>query len=119
MTTRENQQPVRPPVRDAIYNVIDGERDYQDAGEGNSKNERSGPMSIAETILHIETCLHKAREAIYKPGGAPEALRHLRKVAALSVYTFENYGVPPREFHVPATSGITGTLEIHDPGDKL
>lgn len=120
-STKVNKVPVRPASRDAVYDVIDGEREYQGAGEGNAARHENAPpnLTVGENILCMEKCLRDAQDAWYRPDGGQAALPFIRKVAALAVQALENYGAPPREFHVPASAGITGTLNVSDPGDKL
>lgn len=91
-----------PVTRDAVYEAIDGERLYQDAGAGNSKNTRTlggveDVLSVGEGILCIERMVAQAREAWYSPSGVPAALDYIRKVAAVAVQLQENYGVVYRD----------------------
>lgn len=85
-------------TRSAVYAVIDGERDYQDAQRGNAKrHEGQPPMTPGEYILCMEKCLSDAREAWYKPDGGAACLDFVRKVAALGVHCMELHGAPPRK----------------------
>lgn len=102
--------------REHVYNVIDGERDYQDAFKGNAKPhtnrvfptpEVAGstpPMQTGGFILCIEECLAQARAAWYRPDGGEACLPFIRKVTALGVAMLEHYGAPPREGHEPETA---------------
>lgn len=121
MTQRTNQVPVRPASRDAIYDVIDGERDYQQAGEGNAARSPNAPtLTHGDIILLIERYTHEAREAWIKgEAGNIACLPDIRKIAALAVQGLELYGAPPREWHVPASANITGELHARDRGDRL
>jgi hypothetical protein len=93
-----NQYPIRPKSRDLIYDVIDGERDYQDA---NHPNTPVGEM------------LDLIREYAAVPLATPKARKRLREIAALAVRAIEaTGGAVPREFHVPASAGITGEMHI-------
>lgn len=85
--------------RDEVYRVIDGERDYQNAGLGNASRHEDAPrvMTPGEYILCMEKCLHDAREAWYKPNGGTACLDFIRKNAALGVACMEHYGAPPRK----------------------
>lgn len=106
-----NQQPIRPTSRERVYDVIDGERDYQDNGEGNAKRHPGRPpMTPGEYILCMEMTLAKARMAWYHPEGGEACLHYIRKTAALGVNAMELHGAPPREWHVPASAGITGEM---------
>jgi hypothetical protein len=119
MTTKVNEVPIRPIGRERVYDVIDGERDYQEAGEGNAKRHADAPpnLSVGENILCMEQCLADARAAWYKPDGGTNALPFIRKVAALGVQALENFGAPPREYHVPVSANITGEMHAIDKGD--
>lgn len=90
-------------TRDFVYSVVDGERNYQDAGRGNAKRHEGDavkgvqrPLTPGEYILCMEKCLNDARDAWYKPGGGTDCLPFVRKVAALSVACMEHHGAPPR-----------------------
>lgn len=119
--TKVNQVPVRPTGRERVYDVIDGERDYQEAGEGNAQRHENAPphLSVGENILCMEQCLADARAAWYKPNGGTAALPFIRKAAALGVQALENFGSPPREYHVPVSANITGEMHLIDKGDKF
>lgn len=90
-------------TRQEVYAVIDGERDYQDAGHGNaarhtnSKEVSEGRMSPGEFLLCMEKALHDAREAWYRGTvGGILCLDSVRKVAALGVQCMEVHGAPVR-----------------------
>jgi hypothetical protein len=110
-----NLPPVRPPNRAVIYDVIDGERDYQD--EQWSATDRD--LTPGEFIILFEEYVAKARAAWVKKHGDRAAVDSFRKLAAIAVRAMEMHGALPREFHVPASAGITGVMEAHDLGDIL
>lgn len=84
-------------TRQAAYQAIDGERNYQDSQRGNAKrHEGQPPMTPGELILCMEKCLADARAAWYKPDGGTACLPEIRKVAALGVQCMERYGAPER-----------------------
>lgn len=84
-------------TRKQVYEAIDTERDYQDAGRGNAKRHEGQPeMTPGEHLLCMEKCLTDARESWYKPDGGAACLDHVRKVAALAVACMERYGAPRR-----------------------
>jgi hypothetical protein len=87
------------PNRNEVYEVIDGERAYQDAGRGNAKRHENAPpqLSPGECLLCMEELLADARRAWYKPDGATAMLPFIRKATAVGVQLMENYGAPPRE----------------------
>jgi hypothetical protein len=106
--SNDNIVPVRPANRDAVYAVIDGERDYQSAGQGNAAahlnpvGRSNDPMTPGEYILCMENYLLAARQA-WNVGtvGGHLCLTPIRKVAGLAVACMEAHGAPPREGHDP------------------
>lgn len=84
-------------TRIEVYNVIDGERAYQNEQRGNAKRHEDQPaMTPGEYILCMEKCLADARDAWYKPDGGVACMQHIRKVSALGVAAMELHGAPPR-----------------------
>lgn len=94
-----NIKPFRTGSRDAVYRVIDGERDYQTMGKGNAGPARE--LMMGEGIAVMEEILAQARTEWYKADGTKNALPYIRKVAAVAVQLMERYGAVPREGHVP------------------
>jgi len=81
-------------VREEVYSLFDGERDYQDIKWGHKDNSK---ISVSEWISYIEYQLSKAKYNIYhldKIG----ALEEIRKVGALAVVCLENNDCPKRIF---------------------
>jgi hypothetical protein len=87
-----------------VYAVIDGERDYQTAGEGNALRHADAPPHLlpGEVLACIEKCRNDALDAWYKPNGGVACLPFIRKIAALSIGALENYGAPARAEHDPS-----------------
>jgi hypothetical protein len=86
------------PSRIEVYNVIDGERQYQDDQRGNALRHEGQPaMTPGEYILCMEKCLADARSAWYAPDGGVKSMEHVRKVTALGVAAMELHGAPPRQ----------------------
>jgi hypothetical protein len=84
-------------TRAEVYDVIDGERAYQDAQQGNAKrHEGQPPMTPGEHLLCMEELLKVARETWYKPDGGQTCLHHVRKAVAVGVQCMERHGAPPR-----------------------
>jgi hypothetical protein len=83
-------------TRQEVYNVIDGERDYQDAQRPDRFTESVLPVS--GELLCIRTYLGYADNSYTNnPGEAPiETLEHIRKIAAMCVRAMEHHGAPPR-----------------------
>jgi hypothetical protein len=101
-----NQVPTRPASRDAIYDIIDGEREYQ-----------NGKHPQAQWIEDYLVLILDYSDRVISKGG--DARDNLRKIAGLAIRAMETVGSVPRAWHVPASANITGTLSIRDPGDKL
>ncbi len=111
----ENKVPVRPATRDAVYDVVDGERDYQD-GEW-SAAERS--LTPGEYLILFEEYVAKARAVWVKEHGDVALINNFRKLAGIAVRAMEQHGSIAREYHVPASANIVGTMQAVDPGDAL
>jgi len=104
-----NQLPVRPTHRDKVFDIIDGERDYQ----VKTRPESPVPTLVDETNLLIEYTDKLAVDVTVdsaSPQGGP--LKRLREIATIAIRAMENHGAQPRENHVPASAGITGTVKI-------
>lgn len=112
---QQNRTPVRPASRDRVYDIIDGERDYQDATWPASE----GKLTVGEYLVVFEEYVAKARALWVKEHGDVMTLNNFRKLAGIAVRALETHGAIPRELHVPASAGITGEMNIRDPGDKL
>lgn len=102
----KNTVPVRPASRDAVYAIVDGERDYQNNGEGNAAPPAdsglvANPLSLGEGILCLEEILRKARTEWYKPDGRVPAMPYIRKAAGVAIQLLENFGAPARAEHDP------------------
>lgn len=80
--------------RAAAFTAINSERDYQDAERGNAAG--GNMASLGEHLLVIEKLLADAKQAWYKPGGVPDALDHVRKIAGVAVRCMEKHGAPKR-----------------------
>ena len=105
-----NQLPTRPTEREKVYDVLDGERGYQNATRPASPNDL-----VHFTNLLIEYTDKLAVDVVVDPSGASPAggpLKRLREIAAIAVQAMEVHGAQPRANHVPASAGITGTAHI-------
>jgi hypothetical protein len=115
-----NQLPTRPSSREAIYEIIDGERAYQ---------EKTYPDSPAPTGIQIADLIDEyalKTVAVFAPSPAltaPERVvllqKRFREVAAIAVHGLEILGAVPRENHVPASAGVTGTLHATAKSDAI
>jgi hypothetical protein len=85
--------------RPAVYQRINGERDYQDSIWGVRRDLDGTPdeeKPVAEWINYIEYHLAKAKEKVYHLD-TQGALAEIRKVTALGVRTIEIHGCPERQ----------------------
>lgn len=114
--TSTNKVPTRTVARDRVFDVIDGERDYMDANEPASEKE----LTPGETLMAFELLLaHAKSNWSNEPEGRSATINNIRRLAGVAVRALETFGPIPREFHVPASAGIVGTLQGRDKGDKL
>lgn len=83
---------IRTP-RSAVYDIIDGERHYQDTIRRKRENDPTpdGEKSIADFIIFIENKVNMAKESIYELSN-DKALDNIRKIAALAVACMESHG---------------------------
>jgi hypothetical protein len=136
-----NQLPTRTATREKIYEVIDGERDYQE-----SLFPDSPKPSLSEFVALVdEYAVKLATPFVPSPfdsspfvpapfvpspsdpvltidqeaARAKVAIKRFRQIAALAVRAMEVYGSIPRENHVPASAGITGEMHVTGNFDKL
>lgn len=112
----QNKVPVRPANRDAVYDVLDGEREYQN--ETFPDSERS--LTRGEYLLLLEEYIFKARAKWSKEHeGQVVTDNELRKIGGIVVRAMEKFGPTPREYHVPASANITGELRAVNAPDAL
>lgn len=109
-----NKPPVRPASREPIYDVIDGECEHL-------AEVLPDATSITELYALLGVRIRRAREAHVE--GDPTALvvaqNNLREIAGLAVRAMDVHGTLPREYRVPPSANITGTLNVSDLTDKL
>jgi len=88
-------------IREQVYKVIDGERDYQDSKTLRNPNENQSepPFSTGDYITMLLYYANQLPEAwATNPGEAPpEVLMNMRKVAAIAVQCQEWWGTVSRE----------------------
>ena len=77
--------------RSEVYNLIDGERDYQDSISGDMEHK-----DIEAEIRMMEEYIKKTRETWDNHGDSTPALDMMRKVIGIGVRCFENHGCPLR-----------------------
>jgi hypothetical protein len=86
-------------THEEVYDIIDGERWYQDSFLGNARREgqfEGTPLTPGEILCCMQKILNDTRDEWYKPGGTVGAQDGVRKIAALAVQYMERYGAKPR-----------------------
>jgi len=79
--------------RKQVYELIDGERDYQDSKP--PRNKTDNEWTVSEWSNFIEFQLNEAKLAIYFMS-EEKALEHVRKLTALGVACMEYNDTLPR-----------------------
>lgn len=86
-------KPVRSAGREAVYALIDGERDYQDEKWCDEDN------SVGDWLTYIRYYLRHAEEALTIEGGPDGdwiAMDTIRKITAMGVAAMEDNETPAR-----------------------
>lgn len=111
-----NQVPQRPETRQKVYDVLDGEREYQ---------QKNFPSSPEPTITEFAALVDEYAVKLVTPfaeslavphtvdteaARAKVAMKRFREIAAICTHAMEVYGAIPRENHVPPSAGITGVM---------
>lgn len=79
-------------TRQEVYQLIDGERDYQE-----SRWERPRHNHTAtEYLVYINHYIQQAFARVSTEDGEEGALESLRKIAAIAVSAMEEHGAPAR-----------------------
>jgi hypothetical protein len=81
--------------REQVYQLIDGERDYQD---GLPSNRTDGSnKSVGDYITMLQYYQAKLVEAWTTNAGNDVALDIMRKIAGIAVHCMEDHGAPARK----------------------
>jgi hypothetical protein len=91
-------------TRQQVFNLIEGERSYQDALWNPNTTTSDGNHSWEEWFMYIDHYIDKAKEVLStqkKQDADPEAANIMRKVAALATAAMENNGSVPRVVPAP------------------
>ena len=87
-------------IRDVIYQVIDGEREYQDQKWCSNSTSSSGVHSNLEFLVYMRDYVEEALHFCSR-NGDPKANDFakdvIRKVTALGVAAMEQNGIAPRK----------------------
>jgi hypothetical protein len=79
------------PSRSEVYEVIDGERNYQNSLKG-----RENGKAISDYLIMIDYYLAHAKESWAANPGIKSALHDIRKIAGIAVRCMEEHGAPYR-----------------------
>lgn len=109
--------------RESVYQLIDGERDYQD----NLPPSRSthAPVDVGGYLSLMQHYLNEAHKEWAMNPGDTKALDVVRKITALGVHCMEDHGAPARkhesmfpiliEFEQPQGTLGVGRLVVEKP----
>lgn len=85
--------------RSKVYELIDGERDYQELRWNGHTTSTHGAHSVTEFLVFIRDYVDEALHTVSRKG-EPEASElasaNVRKIAALAVACMEQHGAPAR-----------------------
>lgn len=112
MSQYQNKPPIRPDAREPIYDIVDGECDHLAEALADG-------APIGEFLALLSTRIRQAR-TMHVEGEAAAvvaAQNAFRDIAGLAVRAMETHGTLPREYRVPPSANIVGTLDAHDLGD--
>ena len=86
--------------REDVYNLIEGERNYQDSLWNESTTTSKGIHSVEEWFYYIEKYIRDANIVLTSEArqvSNPKAMCIMRKVAALAVHAMEQHQTMSRE----------------------
>jgi hypothetical protein len=86
--------------RNRVYQLIDGERAYQDALPANRTD--GEPRTVGDYLTMLQHYLNEAQRQWVMNAGSQEALDVIRKLAGISVHCMEDHGAPARQTPVVA-----------------
>ena len=89
--------------KDQVFKVIENERAYQDQVWGGNNHDKA--HTVGDWIVYMNHYLDRAKikhSTAFRSD--KEALTELRKVVALGIACFEQFGVPERESNIDQIS---------------
>jgi len=95
----ERTPPTKTP-RSKVYEVIDGERSYQENLPSNRSEDAKRTRMVSEYLTMLDHYVRHAQDAWTLRAGIEVPLQDMRKIAALAVRCMEEWGAPPREQQV-------------------
>jgi hypothetical protein len=85
-------------TRQEVYDVVDGERDYQNLHAVQGDTHIVPDLSLGETLVAMHKLLNEAINEWYVNGKPFESSMHnVRKITALGVQIGEQLGMPRRK----------------------
>jgi len=87
-------------TRQEVFNIIDGEREYQDSRWNEHTTASGGKHSPEEWLVYIQDYLTEAihiasRQA--NPEAQEKVMEHIRKIGSMCVAAMEQNGLRPRQ----------------------
>jgi hypothetical protein len=84
-------------IREDVYKLIDGERDYQDKLGPDRRDPTEVNHSVGDYLVMLSTYLRRAQDDWTNYPGVYEALDEIRKIGAIAVRCIEEHGAPLRQ----------------------
>lgn len=89
-------------IREDVYKLIDGERDYQDWRWNENTTISKNLHSFEEWFMYIEDYVNEAKHLLSRlarQDADVQASEIMRKVAAMAICALEEHGAPSRVFN--------------------
>ena len=83
-------------TRQKVYEIIDGERAYQDSLGAERREPREFTHTVGEFLTMLRVYARRADSAWTDNPGDTAALDVVRKIAGIAVRCMEEHGAPPR-----------------------
>ena len=86
--------------RQEVYQLIDGERDYQDSRWNESTTTSKNKHTLEEWLVYIEDYVNEAKHILSRNArqdADPIVRGIMRKIAAMAVCALEEHGASPRQ----------------------
>lgn len=80
--------------RAKVYELIDGERSYQDTLPPSRTN--GAPRTVGDYLTMMATYFRRAQDDWTNNSGDEQALDEIRKIAGIAVHCMEDHGAPER-----------------------
>lgn len=80
--------------RRKVYELIDGERSYQDTLPPSRTD--GVPHTVGDYLVMLDCYLRRAKDDWTNNAGNEQALDEIRKIAGIAVHCMEDHGAPAR-----------------------